>query len=129
MPISDGAQQGNYYYAPYSHDGEWETKLGNWFGDAGQAIASAVLSGIFKEDPALEPALGISTVASAIAEQAGQNIGFFIDNVSNIEQNGETFLKELSDINIWITQGPDSDGPFTGGGDGEDGGDGGDGGE
>jgi hypothetical protein len=104
-------QVGGYYYQPYVDNGTYakmlkeagavagEGALGFVGGAAGEALGGGKRAG----------ALG-ATVGALIGHYAGGSAGdaagFYVDNLTRMMENMNTFLSELNDPNSWIIPTP-----------------------
>ncbi len=103
--ISDDISQDpkGYYYAPLTEGGRYQTKLEEYLSNAGSAInfVLAVTSG------AEIAAVGTTTNAGGkIGGMLGNTVGFYIDNLSNILNNAETFLEQANSSDTWMMPQP-----------------------
>lgn len=95
---------GGYYYQPYADNGPYAQRLK----EAGQVAGEAVLgtAGATVGAPSVAGAAALAGVGALLGHYAGgsggEAAGFYIDNISRMTENLNTFFNELNDPNSWM---------------------------
>ena len=92
-----------YYYAPLTEGGPYQQKLEKYFSNAGLVINYVIAAA-----KGLDPQLGgiPDNAGSKMGGMLGNTVGFYVDNVDNIEMNIHTFIEQTNNPDSWMIPQP-----------------------